>query len=258
MKEQSILVLNRQWAGINPVQCGWQHCAPGHAFGPAVRDHYLLHYVTQGAGLFRGSHGEYTLSAGDMFVIRPGETTFYQADGQDPWRYIWIGFDCPAEFAPLLEEDTVHLPLAEGIFSALKTAGKLQTGRELFMCAKLYELLAHMARQAEAAPTPEDSIRQAVNYMETEYMRDISISGIAGMLKMNRSYFSTLFKRVMGVPPQKYLTQLRIEKAAGLMASNGFTASEAALAAGYADVFAFSRAFKKARGVSPTQYRARG
>ena len=97
-------------ADINPSRCGVEACAPGHSFGPAVREYFLLHYVVRGKGIFRRGKREYTLQAGAIFVIRPGEVTYYEADMRDPWEDMWAGFDCAPPFAALLEQDVLRLP----------------------------------------------------------------------------------------------------------------------------------------------------
>ena len=61
---KSMLLENRHWREINPVQCGWQECEPGHAFGPSARTHYLLHYVVSGKGHFTVRNRRYTLGPG--------------------------------------------------------------------------------------------------------------------------------------------------------------------------------------------------
>ena len=53
----------------------------------------LLHYVVRGKGIFRRGKREYALQAGEIFVIRPGEVTYYEADMRDPWEYMWVAFD---------------------------------------------------------------------------------------------------------------------------------------------------------------------
>ena len=82
------LLDNLHMADINPRICGVEACAPGHSFGPAVREYFLLHYVVRGKGIFRRGKREYTLQAGEIFVIRPGEVTYYEADMRDPWEYM--------------------------------------------------------------------------------------------------------------------------------------------------------------------------
>lgn len=116
------LLDNLHMADINPRICGVEACAPGHSFGPAVREYFLLHYVVRGKGIFRRGKREYTLQAGEIFVIRPGEVTYYEADMRDPWEYMWAGFDCAPPFAALLEQDVLRLPGALQNFRALQAA----------------------------------------------------------------------------------------------------------------------------------------
>ena len=76
-------------------------------------------------------------------------------------------------------------------------------------------------------------------------------------MNLNRSYFSTLFRRKTGCSPQQYLTDYRMNKACELMTEHGCSPGEAALSTGYPDIFSFSRMFKKKFGLSPREYRQR-
>jgi AraC-like DNA-binding protein len=98
-------------------------------------------------------------------------------------------------------------------------------------------------------------IRQAKNYMESEYMVGISVGEVASRLGLDRSYLSNLFKETEGKSPQRYLNEVRMRQAAVLLTELGYTVTETAMSVGYADVFAFSRMFKQFYGISPKHYR---
>ena len=66
---------------------GREQCMGSHSFGPAKRAHYLIHFIIKGKGVFFADEKKYVLKQRDMFLIRPGETTFYYADEEDPWEY---------------------------------------------------------------------------------------------------------------------------------------------------------------------------
>ena len=70
---------------------GYAQCGPLHCYGPASRPHYLIHFVVKGKGMYQASGQKHYLTAGQGFLIEPGTQTFYQADKDDPWSYLWIG-----------------------------------------------------------------------------------------------------------------------------------------------------------------------
>ena len=105
--DKQILLVNRHWHDVNPVDCGWEACKPGHAFGPAARFYWLLHYVVQGRGAFTAGGKETPVRAGQMFVIRPFEVTYYEADRREPWEYIWIGFTSGLKLPQCLQQEYV-------------------------------------------------------------------------------------------------------------------------------------------------------
>ena len=80
-------------SAIRLYYCGSESCTPGHFFGPAVRPHYLIHFIRSGKGTYLRKDEVHELSRGDAFLILPGETTKYIADEKEPWDYTWVAFD---------------------------------------------------------------------------------------------------------------------------------------------------------------------
>ena len=78
---------------ITMYYAGRDKCEPGYYFGPAIRQHYLLHVVLEGKGIYRRNSHIYEMKKGDAFLIIPGDKCYYRADDEEPWEYAWIGFD---------------------------------------------------------------------------------------------------------------------------------------------------------------------
>ena len=254
---ESVAIANQHFQDVNPRVCGREACSPSHHFGPAVRNYWLLHYVMEGEGVFRTERGEYRLGASQVFVIRPGELTYYEADGRRPWTYVWIGFESGVELPEILGQDVFALPQGRALFEALPRARDMQAGKEAYLCGRIWELLWLLSAGPKAAGRKELYVQQAKNYMEAEYMTGITVSELAARLGLDRSYFSGLFKRTEGRTPQRYLREVRMRQAAVQLLERGDTVTETAASVGYADVFAFSRTFKQHFGMPPSRYRER-
>ena len=78
---------------LNFCHAGQDTCEPGYNYGPAVRSFYLVHYVMSGKGTYTIKGRMHDVSAGQAFLIPPGESTIYQADKTDPWAYCFFAFD---------------------------------------------------------------------------------------------------------------------------------------------------------------------
>ncbi len=244
------IVVNYGYSGLNPMQFGYEYCEPSHSFGPAVRDHWLLHYVVSGCGIFRINGKTHHIKAGDMFCIPPYVETYYEADAADPWHYIWVGFTTEAPL-PAILHSKMHLPEAKSLFLKMQRCKDFEMGRSAFLAAKIWELMALILERDKGGV---DYLEKALSCINSEYMNGITVAEVAARLNLDRSYFSSYFKNKMGVSPQEFLLNLRLENAKQLMLEQGESPTTAAHSVGYTDIYNFSRMFKRKYGLSPRAY----
>ncbi len=100
-------------------------------------------------------------------------------------------------------------------------------------------------------------IKQAIEYIESNVENDISLNEISERLNISSYYFSKLFKEETNEGFVEYLTKRRVEKAKEMLKDPSKTIKEVGSECGYSDPNYFSRIFKKATGMTPTEYKER-
>lgn len=252
----NIFLTNKHLKDINPMECGEEDCAFNFRAGPTSRQYYLLHYVFSGEGNFFTEKKTYHVAKGQIFIMHPFEVVHYHANPENPWHYCWVGFELNIDCPTLSNNSVVDIPQAEYIFDTLKNAEQMGAQKELYICGKVYELLAILehSQSIEYSKAYEYACR-AKKYMESNYANTITVKQIAEELGLNRSYFSTIFSRYFQKSPQQYLTDLRLSHAAELIANYNYSITDAAINSGYNDIFNFSKMFKAKYGVAPMHYK---
>ena len=267
---------NENFLDLRLFQYGWEQCAPLHSFGPFVRNHFLFHYVISGRGFLNsngpdGSTRHYELGPDQGFLICPGQVNTYYADKHDPWKYTWL------EFGGLRAEEylsSAGLDAAQPLYRPADPALGAQVRDTMLYIAShsqasTLHLIGHLClfldglirssstRRETHGPRLQDFyIQEAVTFMEQNYRRELTVEEIADVCKLDRSYFSKLFRESMGCPPQEFLIRLRLSKAAEQMQATKASIGDISAACGYPNQLHFSRAFKKRYGVSPREWRA--
>jgi AraC-like DNA-binding protein len=113
----------------------------------------------------------------------------------------------------------------------------------------------------EDAPIPEEdrvarAIRRVQTHLQQHVTECVALDDLAELAHLSKSYLIRTFQRAVGLPPHSYHVQLRIARAARLLAT-GASLSRAAADAGFADQSHLSRKFKSAYGLTPLGF-ARG
>lgn len=99
------------------------------------------------------------------------------------------------------------------------------------------------------------SLSSALAAMHQRPERNWTVPELAETAHLSRSAFADRFNQVMGQPPLSYLTEHRMRLAAWKLAQTRLSIAQIATQVGYASETAFSQAFKRAHGVSPSAYR---
>lgn len=101
----------------------------------------------------------------------------------------------------------------------------------------------------------DPQLGSALALMHKDPLHEWSLDELARRAGLSRSALSSRFRAAVGVSPIRYLTQWRLERAYHGISVDAWTLQRAAIEAGYADEFSFSRAFKRLYGVSPGSVR---
>lgn len=271
---RNYLFLPNDYFDLTIYQYGYEQCKPFHSFGPAMRNHYLIHCILSGKGVYRTSFGEnaaeYHLTLGQAFLIEPNKIVHYSADEAEPWEYIWIEFDGLKAKDYLnqsgLSEDApiFHANSEDGhnkVFCYLKHMVDFPDILSVQTMGYAYLFFgALIENSVTAKPLYKNDIKEfymksTVDFIENYYMKNITVEDMAGNLRLDRSYFSKLFKKMTDKSPQEFLISYRINKACELLRSTDLPIAEIATMAGYSNQFHFARAFKRIMKIPPNKWR---
>lgn len=256
---------------LNVDHYGAEICDKNYAFGPSVRENYVLHFIVTGKGKFTVDGETTSLQEGDIFLLPKNKLTYYQADAEDPWSYLWVGFS-GSQAESILQETSLqdiyfaHSHLDSKILDQLlrlmrfsKTV--LNTVTELEMIGELYHLLAALVKEfpREGGERGTDQskyyIKQVLRIIHSQYDTPLRVEDLAKKLNLNRSYLYKLFKAQTGYAIKDYILQVKMQRSASLLRNPALSVSEIAYSVGYSDPLAFSKVFKTYYHVSPRQYR---
>ena len=97
--------------------------------------------------------------------------------------------------------------------------------------------------------------RNAAEYLDMNYVHDISVDEVADALGVSRSFLSRCFKEVHGMTILEYLLGVRMKKALSLLDETDMSVNEIAARVGFNNANYFFRKFKEEFGCTPSQYR---
>ncbi len=193
---------------------------------------------------------------GDNYVAYfPARLNYKRVASVD--ELIVVHFDTTDYFSDFIDLFEAHNPekIARLFKKLLDTWNGREVGYKHKCTAILYDILAECYLENFRVRHKDSKIRASVDYVQRHFKdSSLTVGEVAKKSFMSEVYFRKLFKKEYGISPQKYIVNLRIQNAVGLISTGYYSLKEVAYMSGYNDYKYFSVEFKKALGISPSKY----
>ena len=252
------------------IRIGTRQCPPCYTYGPTLRPVHLLVFINSGKGLSVINNNRYELSAGDTILVPSESVAFLKADSDDPWEYYWIAFSgtrtdmVVAQLRAFSQDGYILHGLTISNYTrainrgaALDSLGNANSNF-FFSNSVLLEIFGLLALEVNINSKRNRNglayeIRQ---YIDLKYPTKLRLTDVAARFNIHPGYMTRLFREEFGITPKKYLQTLKLTKACQLLRETDHSILVISMSLGYDDQLAFSKAFHKVYGRSPSAYRS--
>ncbi len=225
-----------------------------------TRSDYILHLVVSGELRFMGQK---SLTGGHALLIVKGCRHAFTV--HPPYEHYWIAF-CGGGVPSLLRSFNIDpemhecfvcrdfdriLAFFEKAFLAATDAS--DDGSALSALLSLLPLLSTQVRIH--TPQTEDAVAAAELFIRRNIHRAIAVGEIADCVHLSAKHLCRLFIKAHGVSLKQFVLRIKMDHATDLLANTDLYIKEVAASVGFPSQLAFSAAYRKARGMSPTEAR---
>lgn len=259
-----------------------------------IKEFYLHHeleisMVKSGVGEYLIDGKIYKIREGDIFVLNNIE--YHQIVNIDPriefvnvvimfdprfvwsmesnffdYRFLAIFFERNPSFENRIEKDSPAALEIRKLFIEMEEEFRQRLPEfELLNKVKLLNILALLTRHYGLAKIDEEEyskrkqdlalLNKVTRYIDLNLAKPISLKDLAAIVYLNPSYFSTLFKKRLGINPSEYLARQRVHRAIEYLRNSDKTILEISNLCGYNNTANFNKTFKRLVGKVPSEIR---
>lgn len=247
-------------------------------------DEMELIYIKKGRGTITVDFTQYTVSAGTIALIIPGQLHSIEQYEHESMEYENIIFH--PGILVTKKTDTSYTDILAPLLSGKLSVPLLYTpdfayyneiaacidandeisrtnppGYQLFIKSQLFMLLFILANKCVLKEHIKkdykslEKMKLILKYVENHYMDKITIEDIADEVGLSQSHFMKYFKNTMGTSFIEYLNEYRLTMASRLLISSESSILDIAAEVGYENLSYFNRTFKKRFEMTPREYR---
>lgn len=202
------------------------------------------------------NHTSGLVGSAQASVIAAGHDHAFSA----PDDNCFVVADIPDQLAPELEKLPAFIELTPALAQYVsflhlhlqqQQAGTSQ--RQMLLL-----LLQLLQEQYGKAVTPDRRIAAAQSYLDQHFGQPVTIAQLAAIANLSPRHLNTLFRQSLGMTPQQYLLEKRMQRAWQLLSQTSLTIQQVAEQVGYQNLSAFSDRFRKHFNRAPSYFRRSG
>ena len=279
--DNSFFSAPRLYEDVSLYQIGDLSCNGGYEIPHHEQFCYEISYIESGKGIYYTNNKSYAVKEGDIYLCVPEDQHGGIADQIEPFRYFYLGFSfcrkLQDEKDPFLHIkkifDQVKNPVMQDkvglkfhFINMLKEMLNIKDNSYIMIRSYLNQIIMLTYRSfyegwdneympEKIGDNLSDAIvYQVISYIDSNICNIQQISQISEKLGYSYSYISHMFTKAMGISIQQYYNKKRFEKAVEWLQNGNMSITDIALQLKYQSIHSFSKAFRKAAGISPSQY----
>lgn len=250
---------------LNIVQSGCRFKgSSGYKTRVNIYDHYVIHYITSGKGIYVLNDIAYPVEKGNLFLIPPYQSNYYIADESSPYTYYWVGFTgldalellnlTEFQTSPVIrDKEQILTPLFKQLFETTGDTIALKynlNGYLLIILSKLMEFTPKIT------PKQNPYYLQAIDFIITHYNDPkLNVQTVAKHVGVTRSYLYRIFFKANNHSINHSILNVRLSKAVALLTNSTLSIKEISYQTGFNSQAYFTKQFKRQFKCSPTEYR---
>lgn len=268
----------RQYGGIQVFQIGDIYCNSDHQIGFHQQRCHEISYIVSGSGIFHLDGKDYEVKSGDLFLSPYGLVHSITSSHSSPIRFYYLGFLFDSTHPDYKEYESLDQKIQRHPFPVAVDQYTIPPyfiglfNEIILDCPNQDKMIAHYlslilflternfwGRSSLRQKIGEDSrgksrlIYDIIHYMESHIFQLHSVQDVSRYVGYSYSYVAQVFSSEMGMSLSGYYQHIRFEKAIELMRAN-ITITQISEMLGFESIHAFSRAFKRMYGTSPSHY----
>ncbi|MDO5397657.1 MAG: helix-turn-helix domain-containing protein [bacterium] len=246
------------------TECGLLAASEPFYHMDRTADFNVLIYVTEGIIYVAEDGEEHEINPGEIFFLKRGVHHWGSREIKKGTRWYFFHFKEGEPIPNRYEEKTV-LPKKIYISDDSRPAHMIQRCIDMFYSSEsigkrrlhrsFFDILSALADEAEVKERRQGLADRICEYLGNHVSEPFSAAALEKEFYLSYKHMAAVFKRDKRETMQQYHTRLKINAACYLLKSTLMPIGEIAAETGYRDALYFSRCFRAAKGISPTEFR---
>lgn len=235
-------------------------------------------YILSGSCTYYINQQSYPVKKGDIIICNPGvshgrtlapgeETSEFHVGFNNIWiKHLPKNHLIPEDTSPIIQLEKYESDFFKCYNEIVLQQEKNEPGFDLLLKALVMKMIVVLLKETYFKENPEHAkwfsfeaydkttiVNTIVEYMNENYMRQVSLDKISRNMYLSPVYISKIFKEETGESPINYLIKVRLSKAKEILETGKHSIKAVAKSVGYEDPYYFSKLFKKYYGFPPSK-----